>query len=110
MRQPYENFRSIASTFHSRSDGGFFCGLLKNTSYSIFSRRNCASSRVNSSSTVMHSPTASVWNNGQWHEVPTGHRRDRTKVSRSSDNRALVILPPRSPSHLHRPSILWNSV
>src|SRR5207302_8388203 len=52
MRPPSENFRSIASTFHSMSVGGRFCGLLKKISYSIFRRRNWVSSTFSSSSIV----------------------------------------------------------
>src|SRR5713226_9866234 len=81
MRFPSENLRNRASTFHSRSEGGFFCGLLKNTSYSIFSRRSCDSSTPSSSSRVMSAPTASLGEIGQGNEVPVGHGRDGTKVS-----------------------------
>src|SRR6266849_6560860 len=80
MWAPSENLRSKASTFHSRSEGGFFCGLLKKISYSILSRRSCDSSVFNSSSTVMSSPTASLGEIVQVDEVPVGHMRDGTKV------------------------------
>src|ERR1700690_2976945 len=82
MRAPSENLRSSASTFHSRSEGGFFCGLLKKISYSIFSRRSCDSRTPSSSSTVMSSPTESLGEIVQMDEVPVGHKRDGTKVSR----------------------------
>src|SRR5713101_2826520 len=77
---PSENLRSRASTFHSRSEGGFFFGLLKKISYSILSRRSCDSRVVSSSSTVMSAPTGSLGEIGPWGEVPAGHGRDRTKV------------------------------
>src|SRR5690348_7488906 len=99
MRLPSENLRNKVSTFHSKSEGAFFCGLLKKTSYSIFSRRKCDSSRLNSSSTVMRSPGLPPQRSGnahaKWvhtvsaslgqictpHEVSAGHRRHRTYVS-----------------------------
>src|SRR5229473_1379326 len=80
MWEPSENLRSRANTFHSRSEGGFFCGLLKNISYSIFSRRSCDSNPVSSSSTVMNAPTGSLGEIVRRNEVPGGHKRDRTKV------------------------------
>src|SRR5258708_2822786 len=80
MCPPSENLRRRASTFHSRSEGGRFCGLLKKISYSILSRRSCDSSVVNSSSTVMSVPTRSLGEIGQMDEVPVGHKRDGTKV------------------------------
>src|SRR5437762_5590080 len=79
---PSENLRSAASTFHSRSEGGFFCGLLKKTSYSIFSRRRCDSSIFISSSMVMPAPFESVSGEQTLGEVPSGHDGDRTKVSK----------------------------
>src|SRR6266851_310556 len=80
MWAPSENLRSIASTFHSRSEGGFFCGLLKKISYSILSRRSSDSNPVSSSSTAMGSPTGSLGEIVRRNEVPAGHRRDGTKV------------------------------
>src|SRR5271165_412998 len=80
MRAPSENLRNRASTFHSRSAGGFFCGLLKKISYSILSRRSCDSKTPSSSSTVMSVPTESLGEIVQMDEVPAGHRRDGTKV------------------------------
>src|SRR5215471_41744 len=62
MRLPSENLLSSVTTFHSRSEGGFFCGLLKNTSYSIFSRLRCDSSKFISSSRVMPSPRRATHN------------------------------------------------
>src|SRR5215467_6283355 len=80
MRLPSENLRSSVSTFHSRSEGGFFCGLLKKTSYSILRRRSCDSRRFNSSSMVMSLPVLSLGEIEDRVEVTHGHERDRTKV------------------------------
>src|SRR5947209_17846462 len=91
---PSENLRSSESTFHSRSEGGFFCGLLKYISYSIFSRRKCDSSRVSSSSMVIRisDPGGPVFGQprimvslgeiANCDEVPAGHERECTEVSR----------------------------
>src|SRR5579863_8076734 len=76
MRPPSENFRSSASTFHSMSVGGRLVGLLKYTSYSIFSRRNWVSRTLSSSSVVTkHLQVNSVVIRRGDGEVPSGHRR-----------------------------------
>src|SRR5215467_14986130 len=80
MRLPSENLRSSVSTFHSRSEGGFFCGLLKKTSYSILRRRKCDSSRFSSSSMVMSLPVLSLGEIPLAEEVTRGHEEDGTKV------------------------------
>src|SRR5215475_6950453 len=80
MRLPSENLRSSASTFHSRSEGGFFCGLLKKTSYSILRRRRCDSRRFSSSSMVMSLPVLRLGEIPLAEEVTRGHEEDGTKV------------------------------
>src|SRR5215469_17999019 len=75
-----ENLRSTVGTFHSRSEGGFFCGLLKKTSYSILRRRKCDSSRFSSSSMVMSLPVLSLGEIALAEEVTRGHEEDGTKV------------------------------
>src|ERR1700751_3361043 len=78
---PSENFRNMASPFHSMSVGGRFCGLLKKISYSIFSRRSCESSTFSSSSMVTGLSKASVSGELPQSEVPIGHGGECTKVS-----------------------------
>src|ERR1700757_352103 len=70
---PSENFRNMASTFHSMSVGGRFCGLLKKISYSIFRRRSCESRTLSSSSVVTGFSKASVGGEYPESEVPMGH-------------------------------------
>src|SRR5215472_9284037 len=84
MRPPSENLRSSATTFHSISVGGRFCGLLKKISYSIFRRRSCVSSTFNSSSVVTGFSTHSVVIAGTGRQIPGGHERewDESKVRR----------------------------
>src|SRR5579862_3594521 len=74
MRPPSENFRNNASTFHSMSVGGRFCGLLKKISYSIFNRRSWESSTFSSSSVVTGVSRHSVVMEDTYGEVPIGHR------------------------------------
>src|SRR5271154_2380735 len=81
MRAPSLNLRINERTFHSTSVGGRFEGLLKNISYSIFSRRSCCSRRFSSSSVVTNIPqTNSLASEAGNDEVPAGHTRDGTKV------------------------------
>src|SRR5215469_15247951 len=85
MRPPSENLRSSATTFHSISVGGRFCGLLKKISYSIFRRRSWVSSTFNSSSVVTVFSTHSVVIAGTGRQIPVGHERewDESKVRRA---------------------------
>src|SRR5258707_15450176 len=81
MRPPSENLRSRESTFHSMSVGGRLVGLLKKTSYSIFSRRSCVSRVFSSSSVVTQgSPGNSVVRRQRGGEESRGHRGHGTKV------------------------------
>src|ERR1700757_886280 len=90
MRPPSENFPNSASTFHSMSVGGRFCGLLKKISYSIFRRRSCMSSTFSSSSVVTRVSQHSVVIGDTQGEVPVGHQGDGTKV-----RGAFELKPPR---------------
>src|SRR5881394_1193435 len=53
----------------------------------------------------MRSPSTSIWESGQWHEVPTGHGRNRTKVSRPRLTGPGLRFRPTEPCKLKRASM-----
>src|SRR5258707_14458894 len=106
---PSENLRSRPNTFHSRSEGGFFCGLLKKISYSILSRRSSDSSPVSSSSTAMSSPIGSLGEIVRRNEIPAGHKRDGTKVQLLALGSRFLVLGTLGGGALQRISSMRNS-